>query len=65
MTISRKYKHEYVSCLPVSLENQIMTEVKKAIAPLFLTELEKEEAIENARTSKVCDLTDTIDIVFC
>lgn len=64
MQISKKYKHKYVSCLPQSLERKIMREVKRNISKLILTETEKQEAIENANYSKICDLTDTINIEY-
>ena len=41
-----------------------MTEIKKVVSTLLLTDTEKQEAIENANNSKVCDLTDTIEIEF-
>ena len=64
MKISKKFKHEYVCLLPDEIENAIMDEVKKEISDLLLDDEEKEEAIENANNSKVCDLTDTITIQF-
>lgn len=63
MKISKIYQHEYVSCLPQSLENKIMTEIKRNISQLLSKE-ETQEAIENANCSKVCDLEDTIQIQF-
>ena len=62
MKIPKQYKYEYVSCLPIELESQIMEEVKKEIETLLLTDEEKKEAIENANNEKVCNLTDTIKI---
>lgn len=62
--LNKKYKYEYVACLPIELENRIMIEIKKAVAPLILTEKEKQESIENANNEKVCNLTDTINIKF-
>ena len=62
MKIHRKYQHEYICCLPQSLEKQIMTEVRRNISELLLNKEEKQEAIENANCSKVCDLEDTIKI---
>lgn len=64
LEIPKQYKHEYVSCLPIELESQIMEEVKKEIRTLFLTDEEKQEAIENANNEKVCNLTDTIKVKF-
>lgn len=64
MNISKKYKYEYVSCLPEALETTIMDAIRNTVSKLYLTESEKEEAIENANNSKVCDLTDTININF-
>lgn len=64
MKIPRKLQHEYVSCLPQSLEKQIMTEVRRNISELLLNKEEKQEAIENANCSKVCDLEDTIKIQY-
>lgn len=64
LEIPKQYKHEYVSCLPIELESQIMEEVKKEIRTLFLTDEEKQEAIENANNEKVCNLTETINIKF-
>lgn len=64
MKIERKYKFEYVACLPQNIETAIMTEVEKEVSTLFLSEEEKQEAIENANNSKVCDLEDTINIKY-
>ena len=65
MNIPKKYKHEYVCCLPKNLETAIMERVEKAIHSLLLSEEEKQQALEDANSSKVCDLTETIDICFC
>lgn len=64
MKIPRKYQHEHICCLPQSLENQIMTEVRKNISKLLLNKEEKQEAIKNAHCSKVCDLENTIVIQY-
>ena len=64
MNISKKYKFEYVCCLPKNLERAIMERVEKTIHSLLLSEEEKKQALEDANTSKVCDLTETIDICF-
>lgn len=64
MKIERKYSHEYVCCLPELLEKRIMKAVKKAVSTLRLSKEEKTVAIEDANHSKVCDLTDTINIVW-
>lgn len=65
MNIPKKYKFKYVCCLPKDLEVAIMKRVKKAIYSLLLSEEEKQQALEDANCSKVCDLTETIDICFC
>jgi hypothetical protein len=62
--LNRTLSHKYVSCLPQDIESAIMTEVRNEIATLLLSDEEKQEAIENANNSKVCDLTDTIKIEF-
>ena len=64
MQIPKKYKHEYVCCLPKPLEKRIMAAVSKNISAILLNEEEKEEAVENANCSKVCDLEDTIQIEY-
>lgn len=64
MNIPKKFKYEYVCCLPKDLEAAIMERVEKAIHSLLLSEEEKKQALEDANTSKVCDLTETIDICF-
>ena len=64
MRISETYKHEYVCCLPKDLETAIMKRVEEKIHSLLLSETEKEQALENANCSKVCDLTETIEICF-
>lgn len=64
MKIPKKYQFEYVSCLPQTLEHQIMTTVSQNISQLLLNKEEKQEAIENAKCSKVCDLEDTIHIEY-
>lgn len=65
MSIPKKFKYEYVCCLPKNLEAAIMKRVEKAIHSLLLSEEEKQQALEDANSSKVCDLTETIDICFC
>lgn len=65
ITIPKQYAHEYVNCLPESLEDAIMKAVRKVVSTALLTDDEKENAIEMANCSKVCDLTpDTIKIRF-
>lgn len=64
LEIPKQYRYKYVCCLPVELEQTIMTEVKKEIASLYLSDLDKKEAIENANNEKVCNLADTINIRF-
>ena len=65
MNIPKKFKYEYVCCLPKSIEAAIMKRVEKAIHSLLLSEEEKQQALEDANTLKVCDLTETIEICFC
>ena len=62
LKIQKQYMYEYVSCLPIELQSQIMKEVKKEIETLLLTDEEKQEAIESANNEKMCNLTDTIKI---
>ena len=64
MKISKKYKHEYICCLPKPLEKRIMVAVNKNISQLLLNEEEKQEAVKNANCSKVCDLENTIHIEY-
>ena len=64
MKIPKKYQFEYIKCLPFSLMHYIMKEVKIEISKLILTNEEKQEAIENASFSKVCDLEDLIFIKY-
>ena len=63
--VSKAYSHEYVCCLPPALEKRIMAAVKKEISSLLLSDEEKAEAVGDAVHSKVCDLTDTINIIWC
>ena len=62
--VPEQYKHEYICCLPIKLESRIMEAVKNKIGMLPLTAEEKQEAIENASNEKLCNLTDTIQIVW-
>lgn len=64
MSIPKKFKYEYVCCLPKNLEAAIMKRVEKVIYSLLLSEEEKQQALEDASCSKVCDLTETIEICF-
>lgn len=64
MCISKKYRFEYVACLPLHIETLLMKEVRQNISGLFLSSVEKKEAVENAACSKVCDLEDTIKIQY-
>lgn len=65
MSIPKKFKYEYICCLPKNLEAAIMKRVEEKIHSLLLSEEEKQQALEDANASKVCDLTETIDICFC
>ena len=53
LKINKIYAHKYVRCLPYDLELKIMSEVRKAVSTLWLTEPEKKEAIENANKRSV------------
>lgn len=64
MKIPKQYQFEYVSCLPQTLEKQIMIVVSTNISQLLLNKEEKQEAIENVKCSKMCDLEDTIQIEY-
>lgn len=62
--ILKQYANEYVACLPVSYEKEIMNTVTNAVHELYLFEEKKAAAIEDANNEKVCNLTDTIEIEF-
>lgn len=64
MEILKKYQFEFVCCLPERTEQMIMTAVKRTINKLFLTKEEKQEAVENANFTKVCNLEDLIHIEY-
>ena len=64
LKVPKKYSHEYVCCVPADLENKIMEEVRKAVSKLYLTGKEKDRAITDASTEKICNLTDLININF-
>lgn len=64
MVLNKGYSNEYVCCLPSKIEKKIMTAVKETLSTLILSDQEKREAIINANNSKLCDLTDTINLVF-
>ena len=60
--LEEKYLHGYYLCqLPQEKQEEIMEEVKRVVDTLFLTEEEKQEAIENAKCEKVCNLTETVN----
>lgn len=62
--IPKKYQLEHVCCLPEEIEKMIMTAVKKTVNKLLLTNEEKQEAVENANFSQICDLEDLICIKY-
>lgn len=62
--IPKEYMHEYVCCIPKELETEIIFKVEDSVSLLALTDDEKDEAIDNAKCSKVCDLEDTIEIIY-
>ena len=64
LKVPKKYSHEYVCCVPADLENKIMEEVRKAVSKLYLTGKEKDRAVTDASTEKICNLTDLIKINF-
>ena len=64
MRIPKKFRFEYVACLPLHMETSTMKEVRQNISGLFLSKKEKQEAVKNAACSKVCDLEDTINIEY-
>lgn len=62
--LSKRYSHEYVCRLPLELEKKVMDAVKEASSSLILSDQERQEAVDNANNSRVCDLTDMIRLVF-
>lgn len=64
MKIPKQYQFENICCLPVTMEKTIMAAVRKNISNLLLNKKEKQEAIENANCSKVCDLEHIIKIQY-
>lgn len=64
MKVPKQYQFENVCCLPATMEKTIMSAVRKNISKLLLNKEEKQEAIENANCSKVCDLENTIKIQY-
>lgn len=65
--IPAAYQHEYVCCLPRRYEIRIQNAVKKVIQtinPKHMTDTEYKTHMDNAMRSKVCDLTDTIQIIY-
>ena len=62
--ILKQYENNYVACLPVFYETEIINEVINAIHELHLSEEEKATAIKNANNEKVYNLADTIEIEF-
>jgi len=64
MKIPKQYQFEHVCCLPKQLERKIMAAVRKNILQLILNNEEKQEVIENAHYSKVCDIEDTTYIKY-
>lgn len=64
MKIPNRYKHEYVCCLPTSLEKEIMSEVELSVEKLKIEPEERNCILCDAHNSIVCDLTDTINIEF-
>lgn len=60
--LEKKYLHGYYLCqLPQEKQDEIMTEIRRVVDILLLDENEKQEAIENAKCEKICNLTDTVE----
>lgn len=55
-------KTTYFSQLPQSLQDVIKTDIVRALLDTDLTSLEQETALQDAMDSRLCDLSDIIDI---
>lgn len=55
-------KNLYVSQLPTNTQQSILNEITIALSQHNLSSVELSEAIENAMSSRVSDLQDTINI---
>lgn len=60
--IPKKYSHEYVSCLPLELEQAILNCVSESYS--YLDNDSYSNMIENVKCEKVTNITDTINIEF-
>lgn len=65
LKVDKEYANRYVGCLPEKVQKEIKDKVEESLNTLSLSKKEKEEALTNAMNSKVCDLTNTIEIEFC
>lgn len=64
IVVPKQYKYEYIDSIPLRLTLRLIEEIKTKIGMLNLTEKEKQEAIKNACDEKLCNLTDTINILW-
>lgn len=64
MRIPKIYSGEHLCCLPPELYRVIIDAVEIAISKLYLSEIEKQNAIYNANCEKLYNLTDTINLIF-
>lgn len=62
--VPKKYRFQYVCCLPKQIERLIMEGIKKAVNELLLDEKEKQEAIENASINKLYSLEEILNIEY-
>ncbi|EFU43871.1 hypothetical protein PVOR_01630 [Paenibacillus vortex V453] len=58
----QKNKTIYIAQLPQPIQEAIMTDVRSALMDIDLTVAEQEIALQDAMDSRLCDLSDTIDI---
>lgn len=63
LILPKSYQQEYVLCLPEPIQQQILSEVTKAIQTLT-KEQQTPDAFKQAKHSKVCDLENTIQIEY-
>lgn len=55
-------KTQFINQLPTNTRESIKSELVKALSQLDLSHSEYYEALDDALNSRLCDLSDTIDI---
>lgn len=64
MILKQEFRHKPVRCLPYDTQQMIMSDIQKRLMEDGYRVYAIKSLIEDAMSSKVCDLEDTIKITY-